>query len=145
MKWQLFIVCSIFLTTFGDAITSDGFVNKIELTTATAASTTAATFLPSPYLGNINTVKNMREISWNNTMGTDTGSDIFNFIKLIQFKHNLHVYINARQMFYLSKKFIKKWSVCLICHNTSPIDTLQERRARRITCIMKGIRSIQKQ
>lgn len=30
---------------------------------------------------NINTVKNMSEISWNNTMGTDTGSDIFNFIK----------------------------------------------------------------
>ena len=30
---------------------------------------------------NINTVKNMNEISWDNTMGTDTGSDIFNFIK----------------------------------------------------------------
>lgn len=30
---------------------------------------------------NLKTVKNMKEISWNNTMGTDTASDIFNFIK----------------------------------------------------------------
>ena len=30
---------------------------------------------------NVKTVKNMNEIHWDNTMGTDTGSDIFNFIK----------------------------------------------------------------
>lgn len=30
---------------------------------------------------NLKTVKNMKDISWNNTMGTDTGSDILNFIK----------------------------------------------------------------
>lgn len=30
---------------------------------------------------NINSVKNMKNIKWDNTMGTDTGSDIYNFIK----------------------------------------------------------------
>ena len=30
---------------------------------------------------NTKTVTNMKNINWNNTMGTDTGSDIFNFIK----------------------------------------------------------------
>lgn len=30
---------------------------------------------------NVKTVKNMKDINWNNTMCTDTGSDIYNFIK----------------------------------------------------------------
>ena len=30
---------------------------------------------------NVKTVTNMKNINWNNTMGTDTGSDLYNFIK----------------------------------------------------------------